>query len=107
VNLGLLDPTREDSAGLLGVAGALIVLAIGGKVAAGWAAPWVRFRRLVVGVGMVPRGEVGLIFADIGRRAGVLNEAVFGAVLLVVMATTFVAPPALKLLFGPRPQASP
>src|SRR3954470_16145367 len=106
VNLRLLDPTSEGSAGLLGVAGALIVLAIAGKVAAGWAAPWVRFRRLVVGVGMVPRGEVGLIFADIGRRAGVLNEAVFGAVLLMIMATTFVAPPALKLLFGSRPGSS-
>jgi Kef-type K+ transport system membrane component KefB len=102
VNLRLLDPTREGSGGLLGVAGALIVLAILGKIAAGWAAPWARFRRIIVGVGMVPRGEVGLIFADIGRRAGVLNEEVFGAVLLMVMATTFVAPPALKLLFGSR-----
>jgi Kef-type K+ transport system membrane component KefB len=100
VNLGLLDPTREGSAGVLGVAAALTALAIIGKLAAGWAAPWVDFRRLVVGVGMVPRGEVGLIFADIGRRAGVLNEAVFGAILLMVMATTFVAPPGLKLLFG-------
>jgi Kef-type K+ transport system membrane component KefB len=107
VNLRLLDPTEAGSPGLLGVAGALIVLAILGKIAAGWAAPWVRFRRIVVGVGMVPRGEVGLIFADIGRRAGVLNEAVFGAVLLMVMATTFVAPPALKLLFGSRPASSP
>jgi Kef-type K+ transport system membrane component KefB len=104
VNLRLLDPTQEGSAGLLGIAGALIVLAIAGKIAAGWAAPWVPFRRIVVGVGMVPRGEVGLIFADIGRRSGVLNEAVFGAVLLMIMVTTFVAPPALKLLFG-TPQA--
>jgi Kef-type K+ transport system membrane component KefB len=71
-----------------------------GKVAAGWAAPWTRFRRLVVGVGMVPRGEVGLIFADIGRRSGVLGDEVFGAVLLVVMVTTFIAPPALKALFS-------
>jgi len=71
-----------------------------GKVAAGWAAPWDRFRRLVVGVGMVPRGEVGLIFAEIGRRSGVLTTEVFGAVLLTVMATTFVAPPALKALFA-------
>jgi Kef-type K+ transport system membrane component KefB len=107
VNLRLLDPTRPESAGLLAVAAALILLAIVGKVAAGWAVPWVRFRRLVVGVGMVPRGEVGLIFADIGRRAGVLNEAVFGAVLLMVMVTTFVAPPALKLLFGARPPSPP
>ena len=75
------------------------------RSAAGWAAPWVRFRRLVVGVGMVPRGEVGLIFADIGRRSGVLSEEVFGAVLLMVMATTFVAPPALKALFGAAPAA--
>jgi Kef-type K+ transport system membrane component KefB len=103
VNLGLLNPAREGAAGILGVAAALTALAIVGKMAAGWAAPWVKFRRLVVGVGMVPRGEVGLIFADIGRRAGVLNEAVFGAVLLTVMATTFVAPPALKALFGPPP----
>jgi Kef-type K+ transport system membrane component KefB len=103
VNLGLLNPAREGAAGILAVAATLTLLAIVGKIAAGWAAPWAKFRPLVVGVGMVPRGEVGLIFADIGRRAGVLNEAVFGAVLLMVMATTFVAPPALKLLFGSSP----
>jgi Kef-type K+ transport system membrane component KefB len=102
VNLRLLDPTREEAAGVLGIAAVLTVLAVLGKVAAGWAAPWLRFRRLVVGVGMVPRGEVGLIFADIGRRSGILNDAVFGAVLLMIIATTFVAPPALKLLFGAR-----
>jgi Kef-type K+ transport system membrane component KefB len=101
VNLGLLNPGREGAAGLLGVAAVLTALAIVGKLAAGWAAPWVKFRRLVVGVGMVPRGEVGLIFAEIGRRSGVLNEAVFGAVILTVMATTFVAPPGLKVLFEP------
>jgi Kef-type K+ transport system membrane component KefB len=106
VNLGLLNPAREGAAGILGIAAVLTLLAVVGKLAAGWAAPWVRFRRLVVGVGMVPRGEVGLIFADIGRRAGVLNEAVFGAVLLMVMATTFIAPPGLKVLFGAaRPDA--
>jgi Na+:H+ antiporter len=107
VNVRLLDPTREGSAGLLGIALVLTLLAILGKVAAGWAAPWVKFRRLVVGVGMVPRGEVGLIFADIGRRTGILNEAVFGAILLMVMATTFVAPPGLKALFGSRSADQP
>jgi Na+:H+ antiporter len=100
LNLRLLDPTREGAGGLLAVAAVLTLLAIIGKIAAGWAAPWLRFRRLAVGVGMVPRGEVGLIFADIGRRAGILNEAVFGAILLMVMATTFIAPPGLKLIFG-------
>jgi len=103
VNVRLLDPSREGASGLLGVAVVLTLLAVAGKVAAGWAAPWAQFRRVVVGVGMIPRGEVGLIFADMGRRAGILNEAVFGAILLMVMATTFVAPPGLKLLFGARP----
>jgi Kef-type K+ transport system membrane component KefB len=101
VNLGLLNPAREGAGGILSIAAILTLLAIIGKLAAGWAAPWVKFRRLVVGVGMIPRGEVGLIFADIGRRAGVLNDAVFGAVLLMIMVTTFVAPPGLKVLFGP------
>jgi Kef-type K+ transport system membrane component KefB len=107
VNVRLLDPTREGASGLLGVAAVLTLLAIIGKVAAGWAAPWAQFRRIVVGVGMIPRGEVGLIFADIGRRAGILNEGVFGAILLMVMATTFVAPPGLKLLFGDRTSDTP
>src|SRR4051812_18371734 len=100
VDLRLLDPTSPASRGTLGIALVLTVLAIVGKIVAGWAAPWAPIRRLVVGVGMVPRGEVGLIFADIGRRTGVLSNEVFGAVLLVVMVTTFVAPPALKALFG-------
>jgi Kef-type K+ transport system membrane component KefB len=102
VDLRLLDPTSAASRGTLGVAAALIALAIVGKLVAGWAAPWVRMRRIVVGVGMIPRGEVGLIFADIGRRSGVMSSEVFGAVLLVVMVTTFIAPPALKALFGPE-----
>src|SRR5918994_1917122 len=83
VNLRLLDPSRPGAGGLLGVAAVLIVLAVVGKLVAGWAAPWVKFRRLVVG-------------------AGILNEAVFGAILLMVMATTFIAPPGLKVLFGSR-----
>jgi len=107
VNVRLLDPTREGASGLLGVALVLTLLAVAGKVAAGWAAPWAQFRRVVVGVGMIPRGEVGLIFADMGRRAGILNEAVFGAILLMIMATTFVAPPGLKLLFGARTSDTP
>ena len=48
----------------------------------------------------------GLIFADIGRRSGVLSQESFGAVLLMVMATTFVAPPALKALFKRGPHTA-
>jgi len=105
-NLGMLDPRQPESGGLLLLAGTLTLLAIVGKVVAGWAAPWVRFHRLAVGVGMVPRGEVGLIFADAGRQAGLLGDATFSAVLMMVMATTFLAPVGLKLIFGGRGRAT-
>jgi Kef-type K+ transport system membrane component KefB len=99
LDVRLLDPTRPGGPAFLAVVGGLTLLAILGKLAAGWAAPWVRFRRLAVGVGMVPRGEVGLIFADVGRRSGLLGTDGYGIVLLMVMLTTFVAPPLLKRLF--------
>jgi Kef-type K+ transport system membrane component KefB len=107
VDLRLLDPTSPASRGTLAVAAVVSVLAIVGKLVAGWAAPWARIRPLVVGVGMVPRGEVGLIFADIGRRSGVLGDDVFGAVLLMIMVTTFVAPLGLRALFGPSAELEP
>jgi Kef-type K+ transport system membrane component KefB len=103
LDLRLLAPGSPGARGTLTIAAVLTALAILGKLAAGWAAPWAPVRRLVVGVGMVPRGEVGLIFADIGRRSGILGSEVFGAVLLMVMVTTFVAPPGLKALFGSPP----
>ncbi len=98
LDLHLLDPRVPGTGGLLLTALALCIIAIFGKVAAGWAWPWTAFDRSVVGVGMVPRGEVGLIFADLGRRTGVLSQELFGAILLVVMATTFLAPIVLKRL---------
>lgn len=99
-DITLLDPRQPGAAGLLMIAGSLTLLAVFGKIAAGWAAPWLRFDRLTVGVGMVPRGEVGLIFADVGRQAGLLSGGTFSAVLLMIMATTFLAPLGLKLIFG-------
>jgi Kef-type K+ transport system membrane component KefB len=100
LNLALLNPATPESRETLLLAGAITLLAILGKVVAGWAAPWLKFRRVVVGAGMVPRGEVGLIFADLGRRSGLLTSEVFGAVLIMIMATTFVTPPVLKILLG-------
>jgi Na+:H+ antiporter len=99
-DLSLLDPRAEGAGGLLLLAGTLTVIAVATKLVAGWAAPWSRFQRLTVGVGMVPRGEVGLIFADVGRQAGLLGDTTFGAVLLMVMATTFLAPIGLRMVFG-------
>jgi hypothetical protein len=47
---------------------------------------------------MVPRGEVGLIFASMGRATGAFEPRVFVAVVIAVFATTFLAPPLLKAL---------
>jgi Kef-type K+ transport system membrane component KefB len=56
--------------------------------------------RLTVGLGMVPRGEVGLIFAGVGRSLGVLGDAEFSAVVLMVIITTLIAPLALRWSLG-------
>ena len=90
---------------VLMVGGALIAVAIIGKVAAGFAPVWFRGKKLVIGVGMVPRGEVGLIFAQMGLTAGVLTTGMFSALTLMVMVTTFMAPPLLKVLFPPTGRA--
>ncbi len=85
----------------LEIGAALIVVAVLGKLAAGYAPFWFRGRKSVVGVGMVPRGEVGLIFAQMGRQTKVFDPAMFSAVTLMVMVTTFLAPPLLRVLFPP------
>ena len=59
---------------------------------------------MVVCVGMVPRGEVGLIFASIGLTAGILSGEVYSAILIMVILSTFVVPPILKILFASQPQ---
>ena len=102
VDFGLLNPFRPGAGGVLVMALALTVVAFIGKVAAGWAAPWERVNRLAIGIGMIPRGEVGLIFADIGRRSGLLGEELFGAMILTVIVTTFAAPIGLQSVFRRR-----
>mgnify|MGYP003391393597 CR=1 FL=1 len=84
--------------GVIGFALLLTAAAMVGKWACGLATPR-GGSRATVGLGMMPRGEVGLIFADVGRRSGILTDDAFSIVLLMVMGTTFVAPPLLKLLF--------
>jgi Kef-type K+ transport system membrane component KefB len=85
------------------VGGSLILVAIVGKVAAGFAPFWFKGNKLVVGVGMMPRGEVGLIFAQMGLRTGALTSGLFSAITMMVLVTTFLAPPLLHWLFPPRP----
>ncbi|HMC55453.1 MAG TPA: cation:proton antiporter [Gemmatimonadaceae bacterium] len=81
---------------ILGVV--LIAVGIAGKVAAGYAPWWFTGRKLLVGIAMVPRGEVGLIFAQMGLSSKAIDAGEFGAIMLMVLATTFVTPPALARL---------
>ena len=74
----------------------LLVVAIAGKIISCYGAAGTTADRLLVGFGMIPRGEVGLIFASIGLAQGVLDEEFYGALLLVVLLTTVVTPPLLR-----------
>jgi Kef-type K+ transport system membrane component KefB len=84
---------------------ALTVVAIAGKVVSGYPAGH-RLNRLAIGIGMMPRGEVGLIFAGIGRGLGVINDAVFASVVIVVIITTLLTPPLLKLALPNNPSGA-
>lgn len=99
--LNPLDPANRE--GLI-VAAFLLAVAMLGKVAAGWSyfssEPT---NRLVVGLGMMPRGEVGLIFLGLGSQAGILSPALEAAILLMVIGTTFLAPILLRLVIPSTP----
>jgi Kef-type K+ transport system membrane component KefB len=84
------------SASMLGVAIVVTVAAIVGKLVAGVAAGPVR--RWLVGWGINPRGEVGLIFAMVGKQLGVLGEQLFSIIVVMVMLTTLITPPVLAWL---------
>lgn len=98
LDIGLINPLTPTNHQHLLMALGLTVVAIAGKWLAGWAAWGKGLRRHFIGIGMVPRGEVGLIFAQVGRSAGVLDETLFSVLVLTVFMTTFVTPPALTLL---------
>lgn len=77
----------------------LLIAAIIGKVISGIGASR-KANRLAIGFGMMPRGEVGLIFAAIGKSLGVISDELFSAIVLMVIVTTLIAPPLLKYALG-------
>ncbi len=80
----------------------LTVLAVLGKLWGGMLAARGLGRRaaLQIGMGMVPRGEVGIVVAQLGFQLRVLNESLFGSALFMAIATTLIAPPFLRRLFA-------
>ncbi len=90
------DVTKFFDLKVLGIAAVLTVIAIAGKALAAVGAVGTPTDKIVIGAGMVPRGEVGLIFATIGVSVGVFDEELYAVVLLVVLVTTVITPPVLR-----------
>jgi Kef-type K+ transport system membrane component KefB len=90
---------------ILIVALGITLVAVIGKIVAGLVAGDVR--KAVVGWGMVPRGEVGLIFATMGMQLGVLPEAEFSVIIIMVILTTLMTPPILSYLLRKEGSAAP
>ncbi|MCX5949777.1 MAG: cation:proton antiporter [Cyanobacteria bacterium] len=107
MDLSVLNPFDPANRQGLVVAAFLLAVAIAGKLASGWtyfsAEPT---RRLVVGLGMLPRGEVGLIFLGLGSQAGLLTPSLEAAILMMVIGTTFLAPLLLRAVLV-RPDPDP
>jgi len=102
IKIDLTSLLRID---VLGLALALTAVGILGKQVCGLGALEKNLNRLAIGVGMVPRGEVGLIFAGVGLTLSIagekiLDEAIFAAILVMVMVTTFITPPVLQWSFS-------
>ena len=100
VDITILDPRNPANHEILVIGAMLFVIAVIGKLASGFVVFWRKLNRLAVGAGMVPRGEVGLIFAQLGLLGGILTQDVFSAILIMVMGTTLITPPVLKVLFS-------
>ncbi len=106
-DLSVLNPAVPANREGLVIATFLIVIAIIGKVITGFTVfGQPNINRLAIGVGMVPRGEVGLVFAGVGSASGVLSESLEAAIIVMVILTTFVAPPLLRVVFQDSEAAS-
>lgn len=112
-DLSVLNPAIPANREGLVIASFLILVAILGKMISGFSVFGIdSINRIAIGVGMIPRGEVGLVFAAVGSASGALSESLDVAIILMVIITTFVAPPLLRVVFkqnetpGIEPQTS-
>src|SRR5436309_386153 len=104
IDVRTLNPLNAGSRKFLIIGIGLAAIAIVGKMLAGFAAPGRGLRRSVIGAGMIPRGEVSLIFAQIGLTSGLLTEGLYSAVAVMVVLTALATPLLLRALL---PQSVP
>jgi Kef-type K+ transport system membrane component KefB len=103
VNIGMsLKLEVFQSPGVIGFAALVTLVAIVTKLvgcgAGAWGLGWRKAGQ--VGMGMVPRGEVGIVVAQIGMSMAVIADTLYGIVLLMAVATTLIAPPFLRILYA-------
>jgi Kef-type K+ transport system membrane component KefB len=110
VDLGVLNPAVPENREGLIIAIFLVAVAIVGKLITGWSVFGKEpVNRWAIGVGMIPRGEVGLVFAGIGASSGILSAPLQASIIVMVILTTFLAPPFLQLVMQENlsPDADP
>ena len=103
VNIGMqLNLLVFKDASVIALAIIVTFLAVVTKFVGCGLGAWGMSRREMaqIGVGMVPRGEVGIVVAQIGLGLGVISQNFFAAVLFMAVATTLIAPPLIKILFA-------
>lgn len=104
VSVGLSLNLREvdwSSPFVWSLSGVLLVIAFGGKILAGFLMPGEsRLARWAVGLAMVPRGEVGLIFAELGRASGIFGQDIYASMLIVIALTTLLPPFILRWFYN-------
>jgi Kef-type K+ transport system membrane component KefB len=106
VLMGMRTDLRSfGSSSVIGLAATLTVAAVAGKQVCSLGVIGKGIDRLSIGVGMVPRGEVGLIFANIGlaltaKGERIVEPATYSALVVMVIVTTMITPPALKWSLG-------
>jgi Kef-type K+ transport system membrane component KefB len=104
-DVSVLNPFNPANREGLIIATFLVIVAIIGKVVTGLAVfGQEKVNRLAIGIGMIPRGEVGLVFAGVGAATGVLSESLNAAIIVMVILTTFLAPPLLRVVFREAPE---
>lgn len=101
IDLKIFNPLVPENRASLMFASFLIIIAILGKVLSGLAISTQKeVNRLAIGVGMIPRGEVGLVFVGLGTTTGLLDDSVIAALILMVIFTTFITPLLLRFVFN-------
>lgn len=111
VNIGLslnFQQIAWNSSFIWAFSGIILLIAIIGKLTSGFIlfkeSKWIKW---IVGIAMIPRGEVGLIFAEVGRVSNIFNQEIYASMILVIAITTLISPIVLRGIYQKAPSSRP